>query len=110
MATTTKTAPPTFPDMFRASPWLFLDGLAILSATVIVGSYLYFYESHREWAWQALGYGWAPVGLWAASLLFVLRHQPRVVAYRWRLWAATGAAVALSLAAAVLRIPLTRPA
>ena len=98
MATTAKAAPPTFSEMFRASPWVFVDGLVFLSAAVIGGAYLYFYESHREWLWQALGYGWAPVGLWAASLLFVLRYQPRMLAYRWRAWVASGAAVALSLA------------
>ncbi len=99
MATTARTAPPTFADMFRASPWLFVDGLVVLSAAVISGAYLYFYESHREWLWQAMGYGWAPVGLWAASALLVLRYQPRIVVHHWRLWAATAAAAALCLAA-----------
>ena len=98
MATIAKTAPPTFGDMFRASPWLFVDGLVVLSATVIAGAYLFLYEAHREWLWQALGYGWAPVGLWTASLFFTLRYQPRIVAFRWRLWAVAAAAVALSLA------------
>ena len=99
MAITAKAAPPTFSEMFRASPWLFVDGLVFLSAAVIGGAYLYFYESHREWLWQALGYGWIPVGFWAGSALLTLRYHPRMLAYRWRVWAAGAAVVALSLAA-----------
>ena len=99
MAIAAKAAPPTFSEMFRASPWLFVDGLVFMSAAVIGGAYLYFYDSHREWLWQALGYGWIPVGLWAGSALFVLRYQARMLAYRWRFWAASAAAIALSLAA-----------
>ena len=99
MATTARTAPPTFADMFRASPWLFVDGLVVLSATVIASSYLYYFESSRQWLWQGLGYGWAPVGLWAASVLFVLRYQARTLAYHWRFWGIAASAVALSICA-----------
>ena len=99
MAVTAKAAPPTFSEMFRASPWLFVDGLVFLSAAVIGGAYLFFYDGHREWLWQALGYGWIPVGLCAGTALFTLRYQPRMLAYRWRVWAAAAAAVTLSLTA-----------
>ena len=67
-----RSAPPTFGEMFRASPWLFLDGMVLISAIVVAGAFIYFYEDPRKWFWQALGYGWIPVGLWAASVLFHL--------------------------------------
>ena len=94
-----RSAPPTFAEMFHAGPWLFVDGLVVLSVTIIAGAYLYFYEDHREWIWQVLGYGWAPVGLWAASVLITLRYQPRMLPFYWRRWAVAAAAVAFSLCA-----------
>ena len=91
------TGPPAFGEMFRASPWLFLDGMLLVSAIVVAGAFLYFYEAPREWLWQGLGYGWAPVGLWAATVLYTLRYRARMQAYHWRLWAVAAAAVALSI-------------
>ena len=99
MATSARTAPPTFNDMFRASPWLFVDGLVLLSATVIVGAYLFFFQNHREWLWQALGFGWTPVALWAATALFALRYQARMLTYHWRVWAIAATGVAVSICA-----------
>ena len=102
MATTanvdrSRSAPPTFREMFRASPWLFVDAMVLTSAAVVAGVFFYFYEDSREWFWQALGYGWIPVGLWAASILFVLRYQARMLVYRWRPWGLAAAFVALSI-------------
>ena len=99
MATSARTAPPTFNDMFRASPWLFVDGLVLLSATVIVGAYLFFFQNHREWLWQALGFGWTPVALWAATALFALRYQAKMLTYHWRVWAIAATGVAVSICA-----------
>ena len=96
-STRSETGPPTFGEMFRASPWLFLDGMVLVSAIVIGGAFLYFYDDPRKWLWQGLGYGWAPVGLWAASVLFTLRYRARMLVYHWRLWGVAAAAVALSL-------------
>ena len=92
-----ETGPPTFGDMFRASPWLFLDGMVLVSAIVVGGAFFYFYDDHREWLWQGLGYGWVPVGLWAASVLYALRHRSRLLVCRWRLWGVAAAVVALSI-------------
>ena len=97
--------PPTFAQMFRSTPWLFLDGLAIMTVVLVGGAYLYFYPGAREWMWQALGYGWAPVGLWVLSALFFLRYRPRMLARFWRRWVAAAAAVALSLAAMSYAFP-----
>ena len=89
--------PPTFGEMFRASPWLFLDGMVLISAVVVAGAYFYFYEDSRRWLWQALGYGWVPVGLWAASILFTLRYRARTLVRRWRLWCVGASLVAISI-------------
>ena len=92
-----RSAPPTFGEMFRASPWLFVDGMVLTTAIVVVGSFFYFYEDPRKWFWQALGFGWIPVGLWVASVLFVVRYQVRTLVYHWRPWAVMAAAVALGI-------------
>ena len=102
MATTipsghSRSEPPTFREMFRASPWLFLDGMVIISSLAIGGAFLYFYEDSRKWLWQALGYGWIPVGVWAATVIFTLRYQARMLAYRWRLWGVGAALVAIAI-------------
>ena len=91
-------SPPTFGEMFRYSPWLFLDILFLMSVGVVGGAYFFFYPDALEWVWQALGYGWAPVGLWALSALFFLRYHPRMVVRYWRRWVATAAVVSVSLA------------
>ena len=91
--------PPTFAEIFRHSPWLFFDGLAFMTAVIVGSVYLYFFPDAREWIWQALGYGWAPVGLWILSALFFLRYRPRMLVRYWRRWASAGAAVGLCLAA-----------
>ena len=82
-----ESGPPTFGEMFRASPWLFLDGMVLISAVIVVGAFFYFYEDSRNSLWQALGYGWVPVGLWAASIILILRYQARTLVHRWRLGA-----------------------
>ena len=102
MATTAKkvrsgSAPPTFLEMFHAGPWLFVDGLVVMAVGIVAGAFFYLYPDAREWAWQALGYGWAPVGLWAASALIFLRYRPGLLLRYWRRWAVPAAAVALSL-------------
>ena len=92
-------APPSFAEMFRASPWLFVDGLVVVALAIIAGSFLYFYPQATERVWQSLGYGWAPVALWAATILIFLRYGPRLLPRYWRRLAVAGAVVALSLAA-----------
>ncbi len=89
--------PPTFGEMFRASPWLFLDGMVLISAVVVVGAFFYFYEDSRKSLWQALGYGWVPVGLWAASILLALRYRARSSLRHWRLWGVGAALAAISI-------------
>ena len=102
MATTnhsdhSRSAPPGIGDMFRVGPWLFLDGMLFISAIVVVGSLFFFYVDARNYIWQALGYGWIPVGMWAASALFALRYRARMLAYRWRMWGVGAALVVIAI-------------
>ena len=104
MATTAEksqsgSAPPTFAEMFHAGPWLFVDGLVVMALAIVAGAILFFYADAREGVWRALGYGWAPVGLWAGSVLIFLRYRPAMLFHYWRRWAVAAAAVALLLAA-----------
>ena len=101
--------PPTFAEIFRNSPWLFVDGLVLLTVATVGAAYFYFFPDAREWVWQALGYGWAPVGLWILSALFFLRYYPRALVRYWRRWAVAAAAVALSLAAMSYAFPQRGP-
>lgn len=87
--------PPTFKQLFSYAPWLLIDGLVVIAAGIV----FFFFPEARETTWQALGYGWIPVGLWAFSILFFLRYRPRLIARFWRRWAVTAAAVTLALAA-----------
>ncbi len=103
MATTAKKAqsgstPPASPDMFHSSG-LFVDGLAVAALAVVGGAFLYFYPEASERLWQNLGYGWAPVALWAATALITLRYRPALLPRYWRRWAVAGAVVVLSLVA-----------
>ena len=101
--------PPTFAEMFRYTPWLFLDGLVLMTVVIIGGAFFYFYPDTRERVWQALGYGWAPAGLWIVSALFFLRYRPRMLVRYWRRWATTAAVVALSIAALSYAYPPRGP-
>ena len=83
----------TIPD----GPWLFVDALVVAAVATIAAAFLYLAPDFREWAWQALGYGWAPVGLWAISVVFALRYSPRSLLRYWRRWSVAAVAVALSI-------------
>ena len=78
---------------------LFIDGLVIVSLAIVAGASFFFFPDFAERIWKYLGYGWAPVGLWAAAALFSLRYRPRTLPRYWRRWTVLAAAVALSLAA-----------
>ncbi len=91
-------SPPSFPDIPRdASPWLLLDALVVAALSVIAAAFFFFFPGAREGTYQALGYGWAPVALWAASVVLALRYFPRLLFRCWRRWAVAAAAVALSV-------------
>ena len=84
-------------DVLPNGPWLFVDALVVAAVATVAAAFFYLSPDSREWAWQALGYGWAPVGLWAVSAVFVLRYSPRSLFRYWRRWAVAAAGVALSI-------------
>ena len=90
-------ASPPLSFSLRDSPWLYVDALVVAALAVVGAVFLFLYPDAREWAYQALGYGWAPVALWAASVVFALRYMPRRLARYWRRWAVAAACVALAL-------------
>ena len=93
-------APPSFSFALRDSPWLFVDALVVAALAIIGAVFLFLYPDAREWAYQALGYGWVLLGLWAGSVLFALRYLPRQLFSYWRRWAVAGALIALALGGA----------
>lgn len=90
---------PKSDPLIRPSPWLFLDGMVLISVVAMAGAFLYFYGDTRRWLWQSLGYGWIPAGLWGASVLLALRYQAGVLTRRWRLWAVAASLIALLVCA-----------
>lgn len=90
-------SPPSLPVALPSGPWLFVDALVAAAVVTVAAAFFYISPDAREWAWQALGYGWAPVSLWAIAAAFTLRYSPRSLFRCWRSWAASGAAVALSI-------------
>ena len=91
--------PPSLSFTFPNSPWLFVDALVLAAGSIVAAVFFYFYTDTREWTYQTLGYGWAPVALWTLSALFALRYFPRSLFRYWRRWAVAAAAVALSIGA-----------
>ena len=90
-------APPPLSFSLRDSPWLFVDALVVAALAIIGAVFLFLYPDAREWAYQALGYGWAPVAVWAASAVIALRYIPRQLFRYWRRWALAAALVALAV-------------
>ncbi len=90
-------APPPLSFSMTDGPWLFVDALVVSALAIIGALFLFLYPDAREWAYQALGYGWAPVVIWAASAVFALRYMPRLLFRYWRRWALAAAFVALAV-------------
>ena len=90
-------SPASISDMLPSGPWLFVDALVVAAVVTVAAAFFYISPDSREWTWQALGYGWAPVALWSGSVIVTLRYSPRTIFRFWRRWAVAAAAVALSL-------------
>ena len=90
-------ASPPLSFSLRDSPWLIVDALVIAALAVIGAVFFFLYPDARESTYQALGYGWALVALWAAWAAFALRYMPRQLFRYWRRWAVAAAFVALAV-------------
>ena len=84
---------PTLKEIIRAGPATTLEGLAFVILGLGIGFGFGLNSSARIWAFEALGYGWIPAGVWIAATLAALRYHRRSVRANWRWWM-VGAAVA----------------
>ena len=91
------TASPSIKDLIHGAPGSLIDGLVILAIGLSVGLYFGFSNSAREWAIEALGYGWVPAGLLVAVTLVTLRYNRRVLFTHWRRWVIAVALAAISI-------------
>ena len=91
------TASPSIKDLIHGAPGSLIDALAVLAIGLSVGLYFGFSTNAREWAIEALGYGWAPMGLLAAVTLALLRYNHRVLFTHWRRWIVAVALTAISI-------------
>ena len=91
------TATPSIKDLIHGAPGSLIDALVILAIGLSVGLYFGFSSGAREWAVEALGYGWVPAGLLVAVTLVTLRYNHRVLFTHWRRWVIALASAAISI-------------
>ena len=92
-----KAASPSIKDLIHGAPGSLIDGLAILAIGLSVGLYFGFSSGAREWAIEALGYGWVPAGLLVAVTLVTLRYNRHVLFTHWRRLVMAVALAAISI-------------
>ena len=80
------TASPSIKELLNGSPRSLVDALAVMAIGMSVGLLLVFSGGARTWAVEALGYGWAPAGLFAAAILTALRYNRHILIANWRHW------------------------
>jgi S-DNA-T family DNA segregation ATPase FtsK/SpoIIIE len=91
----TATAEDNKPARFKlgiSSPGRVFDGVFLLIAAISAAAVFGFFPEVREGLITSLGYGWAPVILWAVTALVLLRYRPRYLIRFWR-WAVVAAAL-----------------
>ena len=91
------TASPSIKDFVQRVPGSLIDALVILAIGLSVGLYFGFSIEAREWAIEALGYGWVPMGLFVVVTLATLRYNRHVIFIHWRRWIIAAASVAISI-------------
>ena len=92
-----KAASPSIKDLIHGAPGSLIDGLVILAIGLSAGLYFGFSSGAREWAIEALGYGWVPAGLLFAVTLITLRYNRRVLFTHWRRLVMAVALAAISI-------------
>ena len=92
-----KAASPSIKDLIHGAPGSLIDGLVILAIGLSVGLYFGFSSGAREWAIEALGYGWVPAGLLVAVTLVILRYNRHVLFTHWRRLVMAVALAAISI-------------
>ncbi|MBC50662.1 MAG: hypothetical protein CL747_00775 [Chloroflexi bacterium] len=92
-----KVASPSIKVLIHGAPGSLIDGLVILAIGLSVGLYFGFSSGAREWAIEALGYGWVPAGLLVAVTLVTLRYNRHVLFTHWRRLVMAVALAAISI-------------
>ena len=92
-----KAASPSIKDLIHGAPGSLIDGLVILAIGLSAGLYFGFSSGAREWAIEALGYGWVPTGLLVAVTLVTLRYNRHVLFTHWRRLVMAVALAAISI-------------
>ena len=92
-----KAASPSIKDLIHGAPGSLIDGLVILAIGLSAGLYFGFSSGAREWAIEALGYGWVPAGLLVAVTLVTLRYNRHVLFTHWRRLVMAVALAAISI-------------
>ena len=92
-----KAASPSIKVLIHGAPGSLIDGLVILAIGLAVGLYFGFSSGAREWAIEALGYGWVPAGLLVAVTLVTLRYNRHVLFTHWRRLVMAVALAAISI-------------
>ena len=92
-----KAASPSIKVLIHGAPGSLIDGLVILAIGLSVGLYFGFSSGAREWAIEALGYGWVPAGLLVAVTLVTLRYNRHVLFTHWRRLVMAVALAAISI-------------
>ena len=92
-------ASPSIKDLIKGAPGSVLDALFILAVGLAAGLVFGYSTGAREWAIEALGFGWIPVGLWLATALVTLRYNRRIFLAFWRRWTVAAAVVAIIVVA-----------
>ena len=91
------TASPSIKELVHGSKKSLVDALVVLAIGLPAGLLLAFSVEARTWTFQALGYGWAPAGLFAALTLSTLRYNRQLLFGHWRLWTVAAALAAISI-------------
>ena len=91
------TASPSIKEFISGTPGSLIDAVVILAIGLSAGLYLGYSTDAREWIVVALGYGWAPVGLWVAATLGALRYNRYLLFFHWRRWVIAAALTAISI-------------
>lgn len=88
---------PTFKDTVLAAPASTLEGLAFVALGIAAGLGLGLSPGAREWALEALAYGWIPAGLWLTGALPAFRYHRRWLRANWRWWVLAAAVATTSI-------------
>lgn len=88
---------PSIKDLLYRTRRSLIDSLTVLAVGLSVGLYFGLSASAREWAAEALGYGWLPLGLLTAVTIATLRYNHRAFFKHWRLWVVSAMSVAISI-------------